>query len=94
MTPYQNLTQLKTTSDYKIFTRVIPHHQDDIEFKWHRDNGDRYITIKSGLNWKLQFENELPFTLILNHTYFIKKDQWHRVLKGQEDLLIEIKEFF
>lgn len=94
MTPYQNLDNLETTSQYKIFTRVIPFNQDDTELKWHRDNGDRYITVKSGLNWKLQLENQLPINLDVNVSYFIQKDNWHRVIKGQDDLLLEIKEFF
>lgn len=94
MTPYQNLANLETTSQYKIFTRVIPFNQDDTELKWHRDNGDRYITVKSGLNWKLQLENQLPVNLDINASYFISKDNWHRVIKGQDDLLLEIKEFF
>lgn len=94
MTPYKNLQDLEQTEKYRIFVRLIPFNQDDIEFKWHRDSYDRLITIKSGLNWYLQFENSLPIQLQLYQKYFIKKDEWHRVIKGTNDLLIEIKEFF
>lgn len=93
MTPYQNLANLETTSQYKIFTRVIPFNQDDTELKWHRDNGDRVITIKSGSNWKLQLDNQLPIPLEIFQSYFIPKDHWHRVIKGDSDLMLEIKEF-
>jgi hypothetical protein len=94
MQPYQNLSELENNKSYKIFSRIIYFNQQDEELKWHRDNNNRSILIKSGSNWQLQFENTLPITLIINNTYFIKKDQWHRVIKGNNDLLIEITEFF
>jgi hypothetical protein len=40
----------------------------------------------------LQLENETPFVLEKGIEYYIRKDQWHRVLKGRNDLYIEIKE--
>ena len=91
-TPYYNLNILEDNSNFKIFTRVIPEHTDDLELKWHRDNGDRYITIQSGSNWKLQLENQLPTPLELNQSYFIPYDTWHRVIKGNQDLILLIKE--
>ena len=57
--PYINY-DIITTQNTKQFTRLIPEHSDDTELKWHRDTYDRYITIKSGLNWYLQFDNQLP----------------------------------
>lgn len=94
MTPYKNLQDLEQTEKYRIFVRIIPFNQDDIEFKWHRDSYDRLIAIKSGSNWYIQFENSLPIQLQIDQKYFIKKDEWHRVIKGTSDLLIEIQEFF
>ncbi len=91
-TPYHNLNILEDNSNFKIFTRVIPEHTDDIELKWHRDTNNRYITIKSGSNWKLQLDNMLPINLEINKTYFIQQDKWHRVIKGSQDLILEIKE--
>jgi hypothetical protein len=91
-TPYYNLNILEDNENFKSFTRVIPERTDDLELKWHRDNGDRYITVQSGLNWGLQLENQLPITLEINHTYFIPYDVWHRVIRGQHDLVLIIKE--
>ncbi len=93
-TPYYNLNILEDNENFKSFTRVIPERTDDLELKWHRDNGDRYITVQSGLNWKLQLENQLPVTLEINQTYFIPHDSWHRVIKGNQDLILTIKETF
>jgi len=94
MLPYQNLSELENNNSFKIFSRIIYFNQQDEELKWHRDNNNRSILVKSGLNWQLQFENQLPIYLEINKRYKINKDEWHRVIKGKEDLLIEITEFF
>jgi hypothetical protein len=92
-TPYYNLNILEDNSNFKIFTSLIPEHTDDFELKWHRDNGDRYITVQSGLNWKLQLDNQLPINLEINQSYFIPFNSWHRVIKGNQDLILSIKEY-
>lgn len=94
MLPYQNLSELENNKSFKKFSRIIYFNQQDEELKWHRDNHNRLILIKSGSNWQLQFENKLPIILEINHSYNINKDEWHRVIKGNDDLLIEITEFF
>jgi hypothetical protein len=91
--PYINY-DITTNKNTKQFVRLIPEHSEDTELKWHRDTYDRVITIKSGLNWYLQFDNQLPIELIINQKYYIQKDIWHRVIKGQENLIIDITEFF
>lgn len=85
--PYQNLSH-----ENNIIIRCIQEASDDFELKWHRDLYDRKVIVISGENWMLQFENEIPFVLEKGKEYFIKKDQWHRVIKGKNDLFLEIKE--
>lgn len=85
--PYKNISH-----ENNIIIRCIQEASDDFELKWHRDLYDRKIKVISGENWMLQLENETPFVLEKNSEYFIKKDQWHRVLKGINDLYLEIKE--
>jgi oxalate decarboxylase/phosphoglucose isomerase-like protein (cupin superfamily) len=62
------------------------------ELEWHRDEKDRFVTILNGSGWYFQFDNSLPFTMNVGDTIFIKKDLFHRIHKGNEDLVIEIKE--
>ena len=62
------------------------------ELVWHRDRRDRYVKIVSGIEWKIQYENKLPVNLIPGKTYFIPKNTYHRVLKGEKNLVVEIKE--
>jgi quercetin dioxygenase-like cupin family protein len=63
------------------------------EFVWHRDKHDRYITVAESRGWFLQLENELPTELIEGVSYFVRKNEWHRILKGAGDLKIKIREF-
>lgn len=66
---------------------------DDYELKWHQDLKDRKVTIIEGNGWFFQMENELPNKLENAKQIFIPKLAWHRVLKGQGNLIIEIEEF-
>ena len=63
------------------------------EFVWHRDEEDREIVVLSGNNWMLQFDNQLPKELEIGKKYIIKKNSWHRVIKGYGDLIIKIIKF-
>lgn len=74
-----------------IITRKIPELVDESKLIWHRDVEDREILIKSGEDWKLQLDNQLPIKLIKGESYRIPKMVYHRVIKGQDDLLVEIK---
>ena len=65
---------------------------DSSELVWHRDHADRDVKVCSGKNWQLQLENRLPVKLVPGKTYFIPARTYHRVIKGQSDLVVEIKE--
>ena len=60
--------------------------------KWHKDDNNRRIKIISGKNWKIQFENNLPVELIEGKSYMINSKKWHRLIKGNSDLIIQISE--
>jgi len=53
---------------------------------------DRVLTDLEGKNWKIQLDNELPITLVSDTNYFIKKETYHRLLKGTGNLILKIKE--
>jgi hypothetical protein len=42
---------------------------------------------------KLQYDNELPTELELGKNYYINKEQFHRLHKGNGELKLEIKEY-
>ncbi len=62
----------------------------DEEFVWHRDNEDREIEILEGDGWQFQAENALPFLLKPGLRFEIKAGEYHRIIKGVNDLKIRI----
>lgn len=76
----------------KIVRTFNPDVEDD-ELKWHQDLKDRKVTILESGGWLFQMENELPKKLEDAKQIFIPKLSWHRVLKGQGKLVVEIEEF-
>lgn len=59
-----------------------------MELVWHRDREDRLVESTHNTDWKFQFDNEIPESL--NNEIFIKKGDWHRVIKGTGDLEIKV----
>jgi len=65
---------------------------EETDLVWHRDANDRQIKVLEGQGWQLQFDNELPQKLEPGETYFIAREQYHRLIKGNDELVIEIVE--
>jgi hypothetical protein len=63
---------------------------DSEELKWHRDRENRLVEILEGDNWFLQMDNELPKKLVVGEKYYIPEGIYHRVIKGNTELKIEI----
>ena len=79
----------------KIKGRIVREFDADVdsnELVWHRDHADRYVKVRHGHGWQLQMENSLPIPLVKGKTYYIPKNSYHRVLKGDERLVVEIRE--
>lgn len=76
----------------KIYRTFSPDVESD-ELKWHQDLKDRRVTILEDGGWKFQIEDELPNNLQANEQIQIPKFVWHRVIKGQGNLKVEIEEF-
>lgn len=74
-----------------IYLREFKEDVDSGELKWHMDQEDREVKILKSNGWKLQLDNQLPISLEEGKTYFIEKYNFHRVIKGKENLIIEIK---
>jgi hypothetical protein len=72
--------------------RVFTTDVEEDELKWHQDLKDRVVEIVEDGGWKFQIENELPITLQKGMVLNIQKYSWHRVIKGNDNLIVEIKE--
>ena len=73
--------------------RTFTPEVDSEELKWHQDLKDRKVKIIESGGWSFQMENELPNKLQDAKQIFIPKLVWHRVLKGDGKLVVEIEEF-
>ena len=73
--------------------RTFSYEVQNEELKWHYDLKDRVVKVLEGENWKLQMDDELPEKLTPLKEYFIPKGVYHRVIKGENNLIIEITEF-
>ena len=72
--------------------RTFQENVDDEELKWHFDLKDRNVTILESDNWMFQMDDELPTKLNVNDKLFIPKFAWHRVIKGNGNLVVLIEE--
>ena len=62
----------------------------DEEFVWHRDEEDRIIEVIEGDGWQFQPENSLPYLLKPEIGFTIRKGEYHRLLKGVNDLVVKV----
>jgi len=83
MRPY---IDIEVTDSYIV--REFNENIDPIELLWHRDDENRTVEIIGETDWKVQLDNQLPTSI--NHPIFIKKHEWHRVIKGTGNLKLKI----
>ena len=81
--PYRDI---EVTSEYII--REFDENIDPVELLWHRDDEDRTVEILGETDWQIQLDNKLPSSL--NESIFIKRHEWHRLIKGSGKLKLKI----
>ena len=86
MKPYED-TKINNETFQRTFKQYIPEN----ELVWHRDKCDRHIRVLSG-KWQFQFDNNVPFEICKGMYFFIPKNEYHRIIKGDGDLILEITE--
>ena len=62
------------------------------ELTWHRDREDRVVEVINGGGWKFQMDDELPQDLKEGDIISIPKNTYHRVIKGESELIVKITE--
>lgn len=82
----------ETYIDENSFTRSFSSDSLEEELYWHMDRRDRTIEVLSGSDWMYQEDNKLPIKLFPGDIFFIKKETWHRVIRGSDTLKVHIKE--
>lgn len=79
----------KERVDGNVHVRKFSSDVNDDELVWHRDKEDRIIEIVQNDGWLFQYDNELPF--IMEESFFVPKNTFHRVIKGNGDLIVKVK---
>jgi len=87
MTPYTQRIEKG-----KIYRTFLPDVESE-ELKWHQDLRDRKVTIVESGGWSFQMDDGLPNKLSDAEQILIPKLVWHRVIKGEGKLVVEIEEF-
>jgi quercetin dioxygenase-like cupin family protein len=90
MQPYAQLHIDRFNTNH--FLRIFDEKVKEEELVWHRDKRERFIHVLKGKGWKLQFDNELPTELEKGKYYVIPEMDYHRIIKGQGELILEIEE--
>ena len=72
----------------RSFSRFV----ENKELIWHRDKKNREVKVLYGEGWQFQYDNELPRPLSVGDSLYIAKETFHRLLRGDTTLVLEIKE--
>jgi hypothetical protein len=72
--------------------RKFDYTLDNDELVWHRDLKTREIEVLEGDGWKFQRDNEIPFQINTSSKFTIEKLVYHRLIKGNTELVLRIKE--
>lgn len=70
--------------------RQFDQNRDDAEYVWHRDAEDREVEILDGEGWQFQIDKCLPWLLKKGMIFDIKKEEYHRLIKGATPLKCRI----
>lgn len=72
--------------------RTFKNNINEEELKWHFDQQDRKVKVVKSNGWEIQMDNEIPRKLNEGDTLFIPKGVYHRIIKGNGELIVRIKE--
>lgn len=87
MKPYKDIKKSNNTI-YREFSKDV----DEMELVWHRDKRDRKIEVIESNGWLFQKDDEFPFPMNEGDVFTIKKDVYHRIIKGKSPLKLKIIE--
>ena len=76
-----------------VFLRYFDHNVLSEELVWHQDQEDRIIEVIQSNDWHFQRDEEVPFKLVEGMKFSIKKLDYHRLLRGKNDLIIKVTKY-
>jgi quercetin dioxygenase-like cupin family protein len=63
---------------------------DPERLTWHRDEENRIIIVVEGGGWLFQRENKIPFLMEVGDRIKVNANEYHRIIKGKDDLIVTI----
>ena len=87
MKPYRD----KIISD-SIRIRSFSSNISEGSLVWHRDRQDRIVEVIHGNGWMFQRDDSIPVLLSSGDTLEISCNEWHRIIKGNGNLILKILE--
>jgi hypothetical protein len=75
----------------KFIIRTFTDSVEEEELVWHRDHESRLVHVLEGKGWKLQLDDQLPQELNIGQKKKKKKMGYHRLIKGNEKLVVRIQ---
>jgi hypothetical protein len=83
--PY--LEEIKNGYNYRTFSSNL----NENELKWHWDGEDRIVICEHDTDWMIQIDNQLPSKIEKNTPIFIPNGEYHRLIKGVNNLVVKVK---
>lgn len=80
----------KESGDGFHVVRVFESTTQEEELVWHYDKEDRIVVSSEETDWMIQMDNELPKPIEKDIPFLIKEGVYHRLIKGNETLVLEI----
>ena len=74
------------------FIRTFPADTKPEDLIWHRDRITRNISIIESNGWLFQSDDCLPIELDKGESLTVEQMVFHRLIKGEGDLILKIKE--
>ena len=81
----------KQIKEGEKIVRTFSNEVSEDELVWHRDIKNRCVPVLSGKGWHSQMDDKLTVNLMIGQDYYITKNTYHRVIKGETNLVIRIE---
>ena len=88
MKPYieEHYEKHGTKESYKIRT-----FKDECDSIWFKEEDTQRVRVFSGHGWRLQIGDTQPILLEQGEKYNIPKNRFHRIIKGEGNLVIRLE---
>ncbi len=70
--------------------RVYVEDVEEDKLIWHKDPKHVYFKVIGGRDWKIMLENFPPMELEIGKSYYIPRENMHKMVKGKNNLILEL----